>query len=122
MQSPDDWRVGITLETGDTRAHGSGGGPNPSAIETVHIPIFFPWSNELQIRPAELRHVASQERGSGEEKHYSARVEDIEPDPVDETWEIEFEIWEYPPNTYNTSMLRHTDNIIHPIVEDHLLE
>lgn len=111
MVQPDDWQVGVILEDGQKVVIEPGGGPAPSRIEKVYIPISFPWSEGPDLYYADIEAVADRERSSGQQTHYSARLEDHEPEPVDQSWYIEFEIWEYPQNVFNHATLSHSDNI-----------
>lgn len=109
---PDSWIVGVELEDGEysTLQDGTGGGINPSMLVAAHIPISFPWEDELQIREAPVQEVEVTERSMGPETHYSARREGSVPNS-NQSWEIEVEVWEYPPKAFNTAALSHSDQI-----------
>jgi hypothetical protein len=108
---PDEWIVGVVLndDSYDVLTHGSH--IAPSRIDEVVFPLSFPWRDDPVLLPAELREVAKDgSRNSGSERHYSAYREDIVPNS-DQLWNVELELWEYPPNVFNMSRLQHTEQI-----------
>lgn len=110
--TPDSWIVGVEFEDGHcgTLQGGSGSGMNPSRISSIHIPISFPWKDQPQIREAGLQAVAGHEEDMGTETQYSARLEDTVPNS-EQIWEIEVELWEYPPGALDHAELTHSDQI-----------
>lgn len=46
----------------------------------------------------------------GAETQYSARIEGTVPNS-DQFWEIQVKIWEYPPESFNSVELTHSDQI-----------
>lgn len=114
MVTPDDWHVGVKIEHIDHETQyeilSEQGGPNPALIDTVYIPVSLPWSDNPEIIEVYPQKVSANERGSGTEILYSARYEANVPN-TDDYWEVEMEIWEYPPNVFNTADLSHSENI-----------
>jgi hypothetical protein len=110
--TPDSWIVGVEYEDGNYAIlqSGSGLGGDPSRVVSVHIPISFPWEDQPQIRDVGLQAVAGYEEDMGTETQYSARLEDTVPN-AEQTWEMEVEIWEYPPGAFNYAELTHSDQI-----------
>jgi hypothetical protein len=109
MESPDDWYVAVKMEDGQYDTLSEHRGPAPSDIDTIYIPVSFPWSNSPEILQAYPEMVAGRERSSGQESHYSARTEGVSPNDV--RWEVEVEIWEYPTKVFNTAQISITDTI-----------
>lgn len=105
----DHWHIVAELDTGRYEILSEQGGPNPSLIDTIYLPVSFPWSEDPEILRLYPEAVAGQERSSGQETHYSARREDSGPNDV--LWEVEVEIWEYPSNIFNTAALSVSDSI-----------
>jgi hypothetical protein len=108
---PAEWIVGVTLNDGsyDVLTHDSR--INPARIDDVVFPLSLPWKNEPALYVASLQEVAVDgSRDSGPERHYSAYREETVPNS-DQLWNIELELWEYPPNVFNTSRLQHTEQI-----------
>lgn len=107
---PDDWMVGLITDDGRHTVFTGGGGVNPSQIADVVFPVSLPWENEPQLYRVGLQQVEVQQRNQGPERHYSARLEDTVPNS-DQIWEMELELWEYPPGAFNSSSLHHTDQV-----------
>jgi len=107
---PDEWTIGVVLKDGQRDILTESTGITPSEIREVFFPLSFPWRNEPVIHDVPLQQVEVTERNMGPERHYSARIEDTVP-KSDEFWEVELEVWEYPPGSFNTSELTHTDQV-----------
>lgn len=108
---PNEWIVGVVLSDGspDVLTHESQ--ITPSRVDEVVFPLSFPWRDEPALLSTTLREVAVDEsRNSGSERQYSARCEDTVPNS-DQLWNVELELWEYPPNVFNMSRLQHTEQI-----------
>lgn len=108
--NPEKWKVGIVLEDGSCEILTESTSTTPSGVQEVFFPLSLPWIDEPVLYDVPLQQVEVRERNMGPEKHYSAKVEDTVPNS-DDIWEVELELWEYPPGSFNTSELTHTDHV-----------
>lgn len=107
----DDWIVGVKTANGEDviKGPGSFGGMSPSEIETVYFPVSLFWTDQADLLEADLLEVAREERSSGVEITYSAKLEDSTPN--DDLWYVQLDLWEYPSNVVNHTELQHSENI-----------
>ena len=107
---PDRWKIGIVMKDGSKEIFAAQTGATPSEIRDVLFPLSAPWRDEPVIYDVPLQQVEVTERKMGPERHYSAKIEDTVPNS-DDFWEVELEMWEYPPGTFDTSELTHTEQV-----------
>lgn len=108
--SSNDWIVGIIRNDGSYDTLTQGGNISPTVIDEIVFPLSLPWVDEPALYKSSLEKVASDQRNMGSEITHSARVEDTVPNS-NQIWEIEIDIWEYPSGAFNSSELRHSDQI-----------
>lgn len=108
--SPNDWIVGVILEDGSYDTLTKSSGINPALIEEIVFPLSLPWIDDSVFYRRHLEQVASNSRSQGPETTHSARVEGGVPNS-NQVWEIEIDIWEYPRGAFNSSELRHTNQV-----------
>lgn len=108
--SGNNWIVGVKRSDGSYDTLTQAGSISPTEIDEIIFPLSLPWKDEPVLYGRVLEKVASHERNMGAETTHSARVEGTVPNS-DQIWQIELDIWEYPPGAYNDSELRCSDQI-----------
>lgn len=107
---PDEWIVGIKCDGESDRTLKNEDSIDPSIITEIIFPLSLPWESDSVLYSASIEEVEVRDRNMGRERHYSARLEGGVPNS-NQFWEIELELWEYPPGAFNMSRLTHTDQI-----------